>query len=327
MASSGRAGPVAFNKVDIFTQAARNEFISGYNANPEVPPIDVAISQFPSTGRVETYAWMDPAPGIAPWTGFRRFGKIGQIDYQVPNIVYDGAFEILNDDINDDQTGGYMLKSKELGANARTWYAIASLVNLANGQTTKCFDGSNFFNSTHVIGSYPTGGNIFTATTAGNDGLTHCMCGLVTKGMLKPLLWQNREAATFKTDAGDNQNSLTRVTKAWAELRGAPAYGYWWDAIMCKFANTPTLAEVLTALQTLSTTFRQFILPKNQASDPNQYPHGQVKFTDQTLSIVCSSGLDQLLRQALTLSLIAQTENIYKGFANQITAGYLDQVV
>ncbi len=320
-------GKTVANKVDIFTQAARAEFIRGYDATPAVPPIDVAISQFPSTGRVETYAWMDPAPGIAAWQGFRRFGKIGQIDYQVPNIVYDGAFEILNDDIDDDQTGGYMLKSAELGKNARTWYAIASLQNLALGQTTACFDGSNFFNSTHNIGSYPTGGNVFTATTAGNDGKTHAMVGLVTAGMLKPLLWQNREAANFRTDAGDNVSSMNRVTRAWAELRGAPAFGYWWDAILCKFANTPTLAEVLTGLQTLNTTFRQFILPKNQASDPNQYPHGQIKFTDQTLTIACSSGLDQLLRQSLTLSLIAQTENIYKGFANQVTAGYLDLVV
>jgi len=317
---------VAYNKVDIFTLAARNEFISGYNATPEPPPIDKAINQFPSTGRIETYAWMDPAPGIQAWQGYRRFGKIGQVNYQVPNIVYDGAFEILNDDIKDDQTGGYMLKSKELGKNAKNWYTIAVQENLALGQTTPCFDGSNFFSATHVIGSYPAGGNVFTATTAGNDGITHCMVGLVTAGMLKPLLWQNREAAQFRTDAGDNASSLNRVTRAWAELRGAPAFGYWWTAVLCKYANTPTIAEVLTALQTMNTRLRQFILPKNQTGDPNQYANGQIQFNKNTLMIVNSSGIEILLKQALELSLISQTENIFKGYADQVTSQYLDNV-
>jgi hypothetical protein len=82
-----------------------------------------------------------------------------------------------------------------------------------------------------------------------------------------------------------------------------------------------------TAIGNVNARLRGFTYPKNLASDVNQYPHGQTQFNEKTVTIVCSSLIDHILRQALTLSLIGQTENFYKGWAKQVTSGYLDLVV
>jgi phage major head subunit gpT-like protein len=212
-----------------------------------------------------------------------------------------------------------------MGKGAREWSGIQCLLTLALGQTTTCFDGSNFFAASHTIGA---GNNIVSGTAAGSDGLTHAMaCLVIANRLVKPLLWQLREGADFQTDMGTPEAKKNRMVQNWADLRGAAAFGFWWDAILVKWTNTPTVAEVQTTLGTVNKTFRTFTLPKNLASDPNQYPHGQTKFTDKTLVCVCSSGLEHIVRQALTLSLIAQTENYYKGFADLVCSGYMDTVV
>lgn len=315
------------DKIDVLTQSLRAEFVAGYDAVPEPPPIEAAMTRIGSKGRVENYSWLDPVPGIAEWQGYRRYGRISDILYRVPNATYDGAFEILVEDLEDDQTGGYALKAKDLGEAAKVYPCIKSLQNLAAGQSVKCFDDSNFFSASHNIGLYPTGGNIVTGTAAGSDGVTHAMVALVINRTVKPLIWQERAGPDFKTDAGSIESSKVRSVKAWVDLRGAPAFGYWWDAVLVKFSNTPTVQEMQTTLGNLSTRFRQFKLPKNLTSDPDQYVHGQTDFNDKSLMIVNSTGIEQVLRQALTLSLIAQTENFYKGMAKQVTAGYLDGVV
>jgi uncharacterized Zn finger protein (UPF0148 family) len=91
------------------------------------------------------------------------------------------------------------------------------------------------------------------------------------------------------------------MVKWWSDLRGRAAFGFWWDAMLVKFANTPTVADMQTTLGNVNARFRGFTYPKNLASDVNQYPHGQTQFNDKTV-IVCSSLIEHIVRQALTLS-------------------------
>ena len=312
------------DKIDIFTQAMNAAFVKSYEIVPEQAPIEEAIFEVPSHGKVENYPWMYPPPLLAEWKGYTNWAKLGATNYRVPNITYRAGFEIQKEDFEDDQVGGFKLQAAGLAEGAREWRIIASLLNLALGQTTPCFDGSNFFASSHTIGA---GNNVLTAATAGSDGVKHAMVFLVKKNkVVKPMLWQIREGPDFKTDTGTVEAEKVRMYKWWTTLRGAAAFGFWWDAVLCKFANTPTVAEVQTALGTINARFRQFTYPKNLPSDQNYYPHGQTKFTDKTALIICSSLIEHIVRQALTLSLIGQTENYYKGFADLACSGYLDGV-
>lgn len=313
------------DKIDLYTQALNTSFINSYNAVAEQADIDDAITDVTSKGRVENYPWLYPPPWMRQWKGYRQYAKLGETNYRVPNLTYTAEFEVLLEDLDDDQIEGFKRQAAAMATMAKQWRVVQSLVNLAAGQTTACFDGSNFFASSHTIGS---GNNIVTGTAAGSDGVTHAAVALVKRNnLVKPMMWQLREPPDFRTDAGDNVSHQNRMVRWWSDMRAAAAFGFWWDAILIKWSNTPTVAEVQTTLGTVNARFRQFTLPKNRLDDINQYQHGQIKFDESTLTIVCSTLIEHIVRQALTLSLIAQTENYYKGFARLACSGYLDAVV
>jgi len=316
---------ISFDRVGIYTTALQTAFINGLEMITEPPPIEKCMMRVPSKSRVENYPWLYPPPLFRPWKGYRAFAKLGEGNYRVPNSTYSSEFEILYEDLEDEQVPGWSRQAGQLAQGAKLYAGIEVQVNLANGQTVGCFDGSNFFATSHNWG---TGNNIVTGTASGTDGVTHAMTALVvSNSMVKPLLWQDREPAHFQTDMGSIEADKSRVVRSWATMRGAPAFGFWHDSILVKFANTPTVQDIQTTLGTVNARFRQFIYPKNRASDVNQYPHGQTQFSDKNLVILCSSLIEHIVRQALTLSLIAQTENWFKGFADLICSGYLDGVV
>ena len=313
------------DRIDLYTQALNAAFVNAYDAIAEPAPIETALTVVPSAGRVENYPWLYPPPLLHQWKGYRQYAKLGETNYRVPNITYTAEFEALYEDLEDDQVGGFKLQAASMARGAQEWKGIQSLINLAAGQTTRCFDESYFFASSHTVG---TGNNIVTGTAAASDGQTHAMVALaISNKLVKPLLWQQREGPDFKNDMGTVESSRNRMVRWWSDLRGAAAFGFWWDAVLVKFSNTPTVQEIQTTLGNVNARFRSFKYPKNLPSDVDQFIHGQVKFTDKTLIIVCSTLLEHIVRQALTLSLIAQTENYFKGFADLVCSGYLDSVV
>lgn len=315
---------ISLDRVGVYTQALNTAFINAFEGIAEPAPIDKCITRVPSKGRVENYPWMFPPPLFKPWKGYRAYAKLGEGNYRVPNLTYSAEFEIMLEDLDDEQVPGWSRQAAQLAEGAKVYSGIQSLVTLAAGQTTACFDGSYFFQSSHTWG---TGNNIVTGTAAATDGVTHAAVALVVSNkMVKPLLWQDREPAHFQTDMGSIESEKSRTVKNWATMRGAAAFGFWHDAILIKWSNTPTVQEIQTTLGTVNARFRSFIYPKNRPSDVNQYPHGQTRFSDANLVIVCSSLIEHIIRQALTLSLIAQTENYFKGFADLLCSGYLDNV-
>ncbi len=316
---------ITFDRVGLFTTALKTAFINGLEMITTPPPIEKAMMRVPSTGKVENYPWLYPPPMFRLWKGYRAYAKLGEGNYRVPNQTYSAEFEVLFEDLEDEQIPGFSRQAAQLAEGAKNYAGLAVQVNLAAGQTALCFDGSYFFNTTHNWG---TGNNIVTGTAGGSDGVTHAMVAMVTSNsMVKPLMWQDREPAHFQTDAGSLEAEKSRMVKNWATMRGAAAFGFWHDAILVKWANTPTLAEFLTTLGTVNGRFRQFTYPKNRPSDLTQYAHGQVSFSSSNLLLVCSTLLEHIARQAVSLSLIATTDNYFKGFADVVSSGYLDAVV
>src|SRR6185369_12952883 len=119
------------------------------------------------------------------------YAKLGQTNYRVPNFTYSAEFEAPFEDLEDDQIDGFKRQAAAMAEGAKEWRRIQSQINLSNGQTVGCFDGTNFFASSHTIGS---GNNIVTSTAAATDGVTHAMVVLIhNRSMVKPLMWQDRE--------------------------------------------------------------------------------------------------------------------------------------
>src|SRR5262249_54622693 len=107
---------------------------------------------------------------------------------------------------------------------------------------------------------------------------------------------------------------------------GAAGFGYWWDAVLVQWTNTPTVGEMQTTLGSVEQQFRTFQLPTNIATDPIEYAHEQIEFSKDNTLIICSNKIGHLVRQALSLSLISNTENPWVGWARYATSSYLNTI-
>src|SRR5262245_23905413 len=99
-----------FDRVGIFTQALNTAFVKGYDAVAEPAPIEQAMTMVPSEGRVENYPWLHPPPMMRQWKGYRRYAKLGETNYRVPNRTYTSEFEVPLEDLTDDQVEGFKLQ-------------------------------------------------------------------------------------------------------------------------------------------------------------------------------------------------------------------------
>jgi phage major head subunit gpT-like protein len=315
-------------KVSIFTTTMRTEFNTAYYATAEPAPWQTFTQIIPSTARIEHYTWMSPTPGVARYTGHRRYGKISTIRYSVENLEFDSSFEVLRRDVEDDQTGGYGLKSAELGERARKFPGRWAIQHLAAGASRPCFDDSMFFADAHIIG---TGDNKLAGTGTGTAG-TYKMAALFTGARLKPLLWQQRKAPDFRTDAGSPEADKAKIMRYWIDMEGEAAYGYWWDAVLYTWTGLPTVVEFQTGLGEITAAFRSFFLPKALESDDGEFIHEQEVFSQGNLTIVGATALERIAAQALNEDWIPQnigsntvaTTNLYKGFANFIPSAFMN---
>lgn len=325
------------NNIDLFTVTMRTEFINTYGSVADPTPLDKVLQVIPSTTKVENYSHLYPAPGVAEFAGSRRFVRIGESSYRVANKTYDSSFSVKLEDIEDDQVGGYKLKSTELAMKVKNWPKMAGLIALANGGTDLCFDGTAFFADSHTIG---TGDNNIAFTAAGNnDSATHYIYALYTGGPIKPLFWQDRTAAKLYTDAGTESSQKAREVRYWADLRGAMGYGYWYDAIRVTITNTPTVGDMVNLYGQILKTFRGFKLPKSFTAARDEYLHQMHDFNSGNFVLLCSSGVGHIVENLQTQSTYVerspmsgtqlaagQSDNPYKGKFSCYTAGLLDSI-
>ncbi len=292
---------MASEKVTIFTNKMRDEFLTSFEATAPPTPIDAFTLKVASTQRFEHYPWLAPVPGLARWKGHRRFGKIGEITYKVENLEHDSSFEVLLRDIEDDQVGGYSTKPQELAQFAKVYPNQLVLQHLAAGATNLCFDGTAFFADSHTIG---TGDNLMSGTAAASDSVTHKIAVLVHNGPLKPLIYQDRKAPKFNTDADTAQSSMAKMVRYWIDLESACAYGHWWSAILLSYSNTPTLTELQTDLGLVESRFKEFKLQETFTGDQPQYLHTMLTHAPENTTIVTSPKLSNMLRTILSSSAI-----------------------
>lgn len=310
-------------RVSIFTQAMRTEFVNSYAAlEAKIAPWEKFTEIIPSTARIEHYPWIAPTPGMAQYAGHRRFGKLDTVKYSVENKEFDSSFQVLLRDIEDDQVGGYMKKPAEMAGEARDFPGEWVLAHLAAGGSRACFDGTNFFADSHSIG---TGDNNLTKNCASNDGASLKLIALYHGGPLKPLLWQSRKPPRLNDNAGSKESERAKMIDYWVDMEGEAAYGYWWDAVLVTITDTPNIEEMGELFNQIEVAFRSFAKPKAHGTDSTKYPHEQTVFSESNLHVIGSASLSGLLRQALGQDLVPQaptannsvaTTNLWKGWAS-----------
>ncbi|MFW2176656.1 MULTISPECIES: Mu-like prophage major head subunit gpT family protein [unclassified Moraxella] len=105
----------------------------------------------PSTGKLNTYAWLDKFPAMREWIGDKVINKLKAQGYQIVNKDFESTIEVHRNDIEDDNIGQYGTLVEQA-----TWSAaqlpdelIADL--LKNGHVNLCYDEKPFFASDHEV--------------------------------------------------------------------------------------------------------------------------------------------------------------------------------
>lgn len=330
-------------KVSALTAALRSEFWKGWQETAAPAPYESFTTVVPSTTKIENYVNFTPVPGMTQWAGHRNYGRVDSLIYSIRNLTYQNGIVAGLEDIEDDQTGGLMLKPKELVVRAKMFPGRAVLKALAPAQSTvnNGFDGTPFINGSHTFGS---GNNSLTFATA--DSLTSSSTHATIYNLfalyygdpvMKPLLWQNRSGPDFETNAGSTQSKESRQVRWWCDLRGAAAYGWWWNAVYVQITGLPNIAEMHSIYQSIEAQFRTFQLPKTISTEDGEYIHEQSEFSAGNLYLAGSTYLAELFRQSLNQDWVPQnvgvgasttntvaTTNLWKGWAKYVVSVFLN---
>jgi phage major head subunit gpT-like protein len=335
-------------QIDLFTTRMRDEFLKGTIA---VPPREPAWKTFTlevgSEARFEDYGWMTPSPGIQRYEGHRRYSTVDLTQYIVPNLEFDAGMRVPLRNIRDDKVGGYPIRFRELGEKATAFPGRYVLQQLNLGESTVCFDGSNFFAKAHNQGSGSPGSslpapfdtangglNLLPYTSANTaDGLTYRMAFLLHYNTIKPLGYQLRHGPELGTNSGNDESRENKEVRFWIDLEAAAFYGWWWDAVLVKITNTPSLQDMFVCIDQVQKQFRSFTFPAAMPTDPALYVHQDLQFSPEVGTVVCSTGLEALLNHALNEERIGfplsgsagtLTNNIYAHKWNLVATGYLN---
>lgn len=179
----------------------------------------------PSSTAENKYAWLGHFPKLREWLGDRIVKNLKQHDYAVRNKKYEATVEVPVDDIEDDQYGVYTPLFSDMGMSAAAWPDDIVFALLAAGASTLCYDGQNFFDTDHPVGS-STASN-YDATGGGNLWIL-----MDTRRPLKPVFFQRRMVPqlTMRTKVDDPHVFDNDAYLFGIKARGNAGFGFWQQA-------------------------------------------------------------------------------------------------
>jgi phage major head subunit gpT-like protein len=325
---------------DVFTAMLRSEFLQAKLKAEQLGPIptDSFSVRLPSDSRVENYVFGTAVGHMRKFNGVRNFQNFSADTYSIKNEEFWNGFKCNKIDVDDDKIGIYKTAPATVAEVSRMFPDQLALRALRDGESAKAFDGTNYFATSHVVGgvkgSVPGGeggGNIYTVTAASADAVQHRIVLTVNKGSLgvKPIIIQEREpVGELKTDAGTPEADKKKQYEYWVDARYGVGYGFWWDTLLIKITNTPTLTELQTILGKAEVRLRSFIMQKAAGDDDDLSFHEQTNFSADTITAIHGTKLSNLMRTVLGSDTIVQSgaavTNLYKGWAKSMPTVYLD---
>lgn len=176
-----------------------NGAFSGYS--PTWNQVAMAV---PSSTRSNDYRWLGQLKGMREWLGDREITNLEQSGYTITNKHFENTLEVDADDFKDDQIGIYTPMIADLGQTAAEHPDQLVFGLLKAGHETRCYDGQYFFSTAHPV----TGANGKPANISNYQaGSGEAWFLMVTNRPIKPIIYQEREAANFVSlDNPDVQN-------------------------------------------------------------------------------------------------------------------------
>lgn len=304
--------------VSAFTAMAKAQFqtaLMGSYSKPVPADIQSLIDEWPSTTAIETYPFMTNIPRLRVFRRDHPAVQLAADKWTIANVTWrQGPVVVQKEALDDDQIGGYLKSIGEMPKQAQKDIKYKLLAALANGASTPCFDGSNFFATSHNVGS---GNNVMTADNASNDGVTHKIIATIVDGPAKPLIFQNREPLSQLQDNGSPDAMLKREFQYWADTRFGIGLGAWFNSTICTLTDTPTLPELSSILLSMFNRLRTFTLPKGADVDDSLFFHEGWTPAEDNLLLLCN------LQLATLLETIRDSQLIAAGTGGGVVTNYL----
>lgn len=180
-----------------------------------------AAMTVPAKTRIMDYKFLLDFPMVREWIGDRQVNALEPKAYQIETKDWEATIEIERNDIEDEQIGLYnpIVAAMAQEAKKHPEKLIAAL--LKAGAATVCYDGKNFFDTSHPVGSG--------VESNYNTGIETAWYLLDTSRAIKPFIFQLRRGVQLvRMDRPDDEHVFMRKKFRYGvDYRGAAAYGLW----------------------------------------------------------------------------------------------------
>jgi phage major head subunit gpT-like protein len=143
--------------------------------------------QATSTGASEVYPRLDMLFGLREWIGDRVVRSLTNVTFTIANRTFEETIGIAREDIEDDKYGILSPVAEQLGQNAARLPDLLVAQLLKAGHTTLCYDGQNFFDTSHMNAD-----NSGTVANYSGTGAYPVWYLFDTTRVVKPVIFQRR---------------------------------------------------------------------------------------------------------------------------------------
>ncbi len=190
------------------SRAIIGQFYKKLNAADGMEWINAVSNYFISDQDSETYTWLGQSPVMREWVGSRQAKGFTTNGLTIENKHFEATIDIPLKHLRRDKTGQVKVRINELATRTNSHWAQLLSKLIKNGESTVCYDGSYFFDTTHAEGESGTQSNniVFDLNTAGIDGETG-MPDLPTEAALRQAILKGiQQIIGFKDDQGEPMN-------------------------------------------------------------------------------------------------------------------------
>lgn len=144
--------PTVFEKLANAWFQQQLQVISGQTGAPG--DVMNLAQRAPSTGKYETYAWLDDVPIVREWLGEKKARELADHSYQILNREWEASINVRRTDLRDDKVGAYEMRVRDLPVRMAQHHRKMISDLYINGLTGLAFDGVAFFSNVSGVRTF-----------------------------------------------------------------------------------------------------------------------------------------------------------------------------